>query len=56
VDVFENGENTEGPQEGDVFFPDIDFSKWQLISEEKHEKDEKNAHDYTFKVFERITH
>jgi dihydrofolate reductase len=40
--------------EGDVFFPDIDFSKWQLISEEKHTKDEKNEYDYTFKIFEKI--
>jgi dihydrofolate reductase len=56
VNVAKTGENTEGPQEGDVFFPDIDFSKWQLISAEKHVKDEKNAHDYTFKVFEKIIH
>lgn len=49
VNPLENDENTEGF----VFFPTIDFSEWQLISEEKHLKDEKNDHDYTFKVFER---
>ena len=39
--------------EGDVFFPEIDFSEWKLISEEKHTKTEKNPHDYTFLVYER---
>jgi dihydrofolate reductase len=50
VEVPKNAENTEG---GDVFFPDIDFSKWTLVSEEKHEKDEKNEYDYTYKIFEK---
>ena len=50
VNPLENAENTEGS----VFFPTIDFSEWRLISEEKHLKDEKNDHDYTFKVFEKI--
>lgn len=45
----ETGENTER----DVFFPNIDFSEWTLVSEEKRFKDEKNECDYTFKVFER---
>ena len=40
--------------EGDVFFPALDFSEWQLVSEEHHKKDEKNEFDYTFKIFERI--
>ena len=39
--------------EGDVFFPQIDFSKWILKSEEPHQADEKNAYNYTFKVFDR---
>lgn len=46
----EIAENTEG---ADVFFPEIDFSEWTLISEEKHVKDEKNEYDYTYKVFEK---
>lgn len=49
LDVSQKDENTEGA----VFFPDVDFSEWTLISEEKHLKDEKNAYDYTYKVFER---
>jgi dihydrofolate reductase len=43
----------DGNTEGDVFFPEVDFSEWTLVSEEKHLKDEKNAYDYTYKVFER---
>jgi dihydrofolate reductase len=50
VKVSENTENTEG---GDVFFPDVDFSEWTLVSEEKHVKDEKNDYDYIYKVYER---
>jgi dihydrofolate reductase len=34
--------------EGDTFFPEIDFSKWNLISEEHFLKDEKNEYDYSF--------
>jgi len=40
--------------EGDVFFPDIDWKQWKLISENKHQKDEKNKYNYTFRVYERI--
>lgn len=39
--------------EGDVFFPEIDAAVWQLLSEEKHSKDEKNEFDYTYKVYQR---
>ncbi len=39
--------------EGDIFFPEINTKEWQLVSEEKHEKDEKNKMDYTYKIFER---
>jgi dihydrofolate reductase len=48
VDI-DMGEKTDA----DVFFPELDFSKWTLISEEKHLKDDKNECDYTFKVFEK---
>ena len=39
--------------EGDVFFPELDWSTWRLVSEQKHEKDDKNAFDCIFKLFER---
>jgi dihydrofolate reductase len=40
--------------EGDVFFPKLDMSEWQLVSAEQHSKNEKNEFDYVFKVFNRI--
>lgn len=43
----------QGIFEGDVFFPEIDESEWRLVSSESHLKDEKNAYDYTFCVYER---
>ena len=39
--------------EGDVYFPELDSSVWELKSEEFHDKDEKHNYDFTFKVFER---
>jgi dihydrofolate reductase len=39
--------------EGDIYFPEVDPEKWRLLSEEAHSADEKNEHDYTFKIFER---
>ena len=29
------------------------MNDWKLVSEEKHEKDEKNEYNYTFKIYER---
>lgn len=40
--------------EADTFFPNIDYSKWKLISNEPGVKDEKNPYDYKFLVYERI--
>ena len=37
--------------EADVFFPEIDPSKFELIWEEKHKADEKNIFDYTFQKY-----
>lgn len=39
---------------GDVFFPLLDMSEWQLVEETMHTKDEKNEYDYSFKVYDRI--
>ncbi|MBL7934857.1 MAG: dihydrofolate reductase [Bacteroidia bacterium] len=39
--------------EADVYFPEIDSSKFDLVWEEKHLADEKNKFDYTFQKFER---
>jgi dihydrofolate reductase len=39
--------------DGDVYFPEIDKNKFDLVWEEKHVADEKNKFDYTFQKFER---
>jgi dihydrofolate reductase len=39
--------------DADVFFPNMDFSKWKLIEEEVYEKDDKNAYGMRFQVYER---
>ncbi len=42
------------PKEGDevVYFPEIDFTQWELQSSDPHEKDEKNDYNYEFRVYE----
>ena len=39
--------------EGDIFFPDFDETKWQLISREDHLPDSKNVYSYSFLVLVR---
>ena len=39
--------------EGDTFFPDIHLDDWELVSEERHDPDEKNQYPYSFLVYER---
>ena len=39
--------------EGDVKLPTIDFSEWNLVSEEQWPKDEKNEYDATYQIYER---
>ncbi len=39
--------------DGDTFFPEFNKNNWELISEERHLKDEKNEYDYNFKIYER---
>lgn len=33
---------------GDSYFPEIDLSEWELVSEESFKKDDKNEYDYNF--------
>jgi dihydrofolate reductase len=40
--------------EGDVFFPPIDEKEWTLASARFCERDEKNAWDHTFQIWEKI--
>ncbi len=39
--------------DADVFFPEINFKDWIKISEENHQKGEKNEYDYSFINLER---
>ena len=40
-------------EDAETFFPDINFDEWKLISEEKHQSDERHAYDYTFQDYVR---
>lgn len=40
--------------DADTLFPVIDPNKWKKVSEDKHEKDEKNIYDCNFVIYERI--
>ncbi len=39
--------------EGDIKFVDFEEKNWKLVSEEHHQKDEKNKFNYCFKLFEK---
>lgn len=41
------------PFDGDVFFPELNEAEWNLASSRFCEKDEKNAFDHTYQVWER---
>jgi len=40
-------------EDADVFFPVINESKWKLVSNEDHFKDDKHAYDYSFQLWQR---
>jgi len=40
--------------QADVYFPEVDFSQWKLVSEEKHPADERHQYDYNFQIWNRI--
>ena len=39
--------------EGDVYFPELDSSFWEVTTEEFHEKDEKHNFSFSFQTFDR---
>ncbi len=41
--------------EADAFFPEIDQSKWELINEEFHEKDERHSVSFTYLTYVKKT-
>jgi len=44
----------EADFEADVFFPNVDFTQWNLLEEVVYEKDEKNRFGMRFQMFWRI--
>ena len=40
--------------EADTFFPSIDPSQWELVSQKDYEADEKNKFNHSFQLWERI--
>lgn len=41
------------PAEADTFFPEIDFSEWELTSSTSFDPDERNPHPYSFLTYRR---
>ena len=39
--------------EGDTFFPECDLTEWRLIEDERHEADDRHAHAFSFRIYER---
>lgn len=39
--------------EGDTRFPEFDEAQWRRVSEEHHPADERHAHAFTFRLYER---
>jgi dihydrofolate reductase len=39
---------------GDTFFPECDLEAWTLIEEERHEANERHAHAFSFRIYERL--
>jgi len=40
--------------EGDVFFPEVNYDNWKLVSEEHFPPDEKNTFAFSFLIYDRI--
>jgi dihydrofolate reductase len=40
--------------EGDVSFPPVDWSQWELREQSRHTADPLNDYDYTFEMYERV--
>ncbi|HWV69578.1 dihydrofolate reductase [Chitinophaga sp.] len=40
--------------QGDAFFPQLDGAEFELVTDERHEADEKNQYSFSFQVWERV--
>ena len=38
---------------GDTFFPELDAARWKLVEDERHEADDRHAHAFTFRCYDR---
>jgi len=38
--------------EGDTFFPEVDWSRWRLVSREEHPADERHAYPFSISTYE----
>ena len=42
-------------EDGDVFYTDIDYKKWNLIEESFYNKDNENEYNFSIKVYKKST-
>ncbi len=40
--------------EADTFFPEVDWSEWELVESTPFKADDRNEYDFTIKVFDRV--
>jgi len=40
--------------QGDAFFPEVNWSEWQLVSQEDHQASENNPYDYSFCIYDKM--
>ena len=40
--------------DGDAYFPEFDITKWQVMSERFIKADDKNSHNFTFYIYEKV--
>ena len=40
--------------DGDTYFPEFDRSEWREVASEHHPSDERHAHAFTFRMYERV--
>jgi dihydrofolate reductase len=44
----------ERDYEGDTAFPEIDYSEWKLVSEERYERGEEYEYPFAFLTYDRV--
>ena len=42
------------PIGGDTHFPEFDPGQWRLVDDQRHEPDDRHAHAYSFRTYERV--